>query len=691
MRSSFPAAIRLRLSYTVKSLLPKWLETHIRQTMAQRKRASVQDIWPILESAGTPPPGWTGWPEGRQFAFVISHDVDTKRGLERCLQIADVEERLGFRSAFYFVPKGRYEVPKALRDELVCRGFEVGVHGLYHDWRTFTSRRVFERRAPRINQYLKDWGAVGFRAPSMIRNLDWTRELDVEYDASTFDTDPFEPQPEGANTIFPFWVEGKGTRLGYVELPYTLPQDYTLFVLLQEKTTEVWKRKLAWIAQKGGMALMDVHPCYTDPLGTSRLCDSYPMNFYESFLRHVKKEYKDGYWQVLPKDLARFWRSKYSPKALVVQPLATPSTPISDRISLNGQGEVSGPRKKIWIDLDNTPHVPFFKPIMRELESRGYDIVVTSRDAFQVCELADHMGVRYKKIGRHSGKNKVLKVIGLFYRAMQLLPMVLREKPDLALSHGSRSQIIVANLLGMRSILIGDYEFSKALPLMHAQWVITPEVIPEENISHTKDRIRHYPGIKEDVYACDFKPDERLYADLGVSCDDILVTMRPPATEAHYHNPESEKLFSAAMDVLCSTPEVRIILLPRNGKQAGQIKTGRPDWFANGKTIIPNHAMDGLNLLWHSDLVISGGGTMNREAAALGVPVYSIFRGPIGAVDQYLSDMGKLILISNSAEIPTRLSIKKRDKTLGDVDPDHQTLQTIVAHIVKIAENSATS
>ncbi len=298
----------LRFRYGIKSLLPRGAVVRIRQAIAQRKLTSVQDVWPILESAGAPPAEWTGWPEGRQFAFVISHDVDTQRGLDRCLQLADLEERLGFRSAFYFVPTGRYEVSKALRDELVCRGFEVGVHGLCHDWHTFTSCRVFEERAPRINQYLKEWGAVGFRAPSMIRNLDWIRELDVEYDASTFDTDPFEPQPEGMGTIFPFWVDGHGSRSGYVELPYTLPQDHTLFVLLKAGSSDVWKRKLDWIAIKGGMAMLDTHPDYMTFDSDLHGIDTYPVDRYQEILEHIVTKYSGRCWSVLPREMARFWK-----------------------------------------------------------------------------------------------------------------------------------------------------------------------------------------------------------------------------------------------------------------------------------------------------------------------------------------------------------------------------------------------
>jgi len=669
----------LRLRYAVKSMLPKWVEIKIRQVLARRKLASVQDVWPILETAGAPPSGWRGWPDGKQFAFVISHDVDTQRGLDRCLLLADLEERLGFRSAFYFVPKGRYEVPKSLRDELVRRGFEVGVHGLYHDWHTFTSRPVFEKRAPGINHYLKDWGAIGFRAPSMIRNLDWIRELDVEYDASTFDTDPFEPQPDGVGTIFPFWVEGRGSRPGYVELPYTLPQDHTLFVLLQAQNLDLWKRKLEWIVKNKGMASLDVHPCYTAPSGVVRACNEYPLSYYESFLRHVKDEYKGRYWQVLPRDLSRWWKidSGHPLKAVSGSSRSPASKAVKD------------PMPKIWIDLDNTPHVPLFKPIIRELKAKGYDVLVTARDAFQVWELADRMGVECTKIGRHYGKHRILKGLGLCYRALQLAPLILREKPILAVSHGSRSQVILSALLRIPCVVISDYEHARGIPFFHPSYHIMPDVIPDSVIKDSHGPILHYPGIKENVYAPDFIPDASLLQELGIRAEDIVVTVRPPATEAHYRAPLSDVLFDATMSFLLALPDVRIILVPRNKKQIELLEASKPEWFSGDKVIVPQHAVDGLNLLWHSDVVISGGGTMNREAVALGVPVYSIFGGAVGAVDQYLAEIGKLIFLRDPADLPAKLNIKKRDKTLQAVDSERQTLNTIVARIVGMAENHA--
>ena len=222
-----------------------------------------------------PPENWPGWPEGKKFALILTHDVESKTGLNRCRSLMQLELDLGFRSSFNFIPEGSYRVPAELREELTTSGFEVGIHDLKHDGCLFFSRRNFKRRAVRINGYAREWGASGFRSGFMLRNLDWLHDLDVQYDASTFDTDPFEPQPHGRHTIFPFWVPNpngdpisyqrsaiKSSSNGYVELPYTLPQDFTLFVLLQEKTPEIWMRKLDWIARHGGMALVDVHPDY---------------------------------------------------------------------------------------------------------------------------------------------------------------------------------------------------------------------------------------------------------------------------------------------------------------------------------------------------------------------------------------------------------------------------------------------
>lgn len=348
-------------------------------------------------------------------------------------------------------------------------------------------------------------------------------------------------------------------------------------------------------------------------------------------------------------------------------------------------------KQKVWIDLDNTPHVPFFIPITRELEHRGYQVVLTARDAFQVCDLAVRSGVNFTRIGRHYGKNMGKKLFGLLWRSLQLVPFVMRERPDIALSHGSRSQIFLSNLLGIPTILIMDYEHSQTPPLCKPKWEIVPDSLSSVGLQTTESRVRKYPGIKEDVYAPDFRPDPAILNELGLPADGLIVTVRPPANEAHYHNPESERLFEGLMDLLIAHPETRIVLLPRNKGQEADIRSRRPEWFRENKAIVPQYAVNGLNLLWHSDLVVSGGGTMNREAAALGVPVYSIFRGKTGAVDLRLETEGRLTMLKNEQDIKEKIVLRRRDKGWEEGTRNRPTLSCIVDHIEEIIRLESTS
>src|SRR4029077_9333129 len=188
--------LRNRIYYRLKPLVPQALRTAIRRRVALRLRKRVGDVWPIMPGSERPPENWRGWPEGKKFAVVLTHDVESKAGLQKCRSLMQLELDLGFYSSFNFIPEGSYRVPAQLREELTASGFEVGIHDLKHDGLLFTSRRKFKRRARRINDYAREWGASGFRSGFMLRNLDWLHDLDVQYDASTFDTDPFEPQPD---------------------------------------------------------------------------------------------------------------------------------------------------------------------------------------------------------------------------------------------------------------------------------------------------------------------------------------------------------------------------------------------------------------------------------------------------------------------------------------------------------------
>ncbi len=310
----------------------------------------------------------------------------------------------------------------------------------------------------------------------------------------------------------------------------------------------------------------------------------------------------------------------------------------------------AGARKKVWIDLDNSPHVPFFVPIIAALREDGYEVVVTARDAYQVCDLLKYYGLEAQIVGKHYGKSTLLKYLGTLWRTFQLAVTMWKEKPDIAVSHGSRGCMLATKLLGLKGLTIADYEFAGKVDFMRTRWAAFPEVVPNNRIEGPNVTILKYPGIKEDVYLSRFRPDPQLRARVGVAPDELLVTLRPPAGEAHYHNPESEALLAAVLNMFSSHREARVLLLPRNKRQENELREAWPQQIASGKLLIPASVEDGLNIIWNSDLVVSGGGTMNREAAAMAVPVYSIFRGAIGAVDRYLVDQGRLTSLIESVD-----------------------------------------
>lgn len=292
----------------MRPVIPRSVQIAIRQYVVELQLKRNSNLWPIDLAAGKKPDDWPGWPEGKKFALILTHDVDTAAGQDNCINLKNLEEGLGFKSSFNFVPE-RYPVSSEVLNCLRDSGFEIGVHGLNHDGKLFNSRDIFKERSERINHYLSEWGAVGFRAPAMHHNLEWLHDLEIKYDASTFDTDPFEPQPDGQGTIFPFWVSSNTKDSGYVELPYTLAQDFTLFVLLKEGNIEIWKKKLDWIVEHGGMALLNVHPDYMAFNGDKLGLENYPAEYYANFLEYVRETYGDVMWEALPCQVASYCRS----------------------------------------------------------------------------------------------------------------------------------------------------------------------------------------------------------------------------------------------------------------------------------------------------------------------------------------------------------------------------------------------
>jgi peptidoglycan/xylan/chitin deacetylase (PgdA/CDA1 family) len=235
------------------------------------------------------------WPENKKYAFILTHDVETENGQRTIPALADLEESLGFRSSFNFVPE-RYPLDRGLMQDLKQRGFEIGVHGLNHDNTLFTSHASFERQVGKINEYLQIFQADGFRSPYTHRNPEWMQSLNIEYDSSFFDTDPFEPMPGGTMSIWPFMI-GR-----FLELPYTLPQDCTLFNVLGKESLAVWQEKIAFIKKYNGMALMLVHPDYSG--------SGAAWQHYADLLKEVREA--GEYWHTLPREVASWWKVRAS-------------------------------------------------------------------------------------------------------------------------------------------------------------------------------------------------------------------------------------------------------------------------------------------------------------------------------------------------------------------------------------------
>jgi hypothetical protein len=314
-----------RLYYQVKPWIPRRVTRVLRRWYGGARHGSFPLRWPVEDRYArfqwavmqrvmtltdqTEVPFIHFWPGGCRCALVLTHDIETARGQANVRRVAELETRLGFRSSFTFVAE-RYRLDDGLMQELRSRGFEIGVHGLKHDGRLFASHEEFMRRAVRINDYVRRFGACGFRSPLTHRQPEWMQSLDVEYDLSFFDTDPYEPIPGGTMSVWPF-------RMGHLmELPYTLPQDYTLAAILGERYPSLWLEKVAFLESFHGMILVNAHPDYMLADDTFRL--------YADFLQDLRQ--REAYWHALPREVARWWRERMDAAAPTMPAGATPGT-----------------------------------------------------------------------------------------------------------------------------------------------------------------------------------------------------------------------------------------------------------------------------------------------------------------------------------------------------------------------------
>ena len=333
---------------------------------------------------------------------------------------------------------------------------------------------------------------------------------------------------------------------------------------------------------------------------------------------------------------------------------------------------------RLWIDLANSPHVPFFKALAKRFVSQGHEIEITAREFAETVPLAQAAGFSAEVVGAHGGRAVSKKAGSIGSRAWALAAWARKRKFDLAISHNSYSQILAARVLGLKTITMMDYEHQPAnhLAFRFASRIIVPASFPAERLRRYGARVgkvRRYHGTKEDVYLADFTPDpafvEKL-CELGVNADNVLVLVRPPAHDALYHRFQNT-LFDEALTMLQSRENVQVILLPRNAAQ-------RAAYSGKERVIVPATTLDGPNLIAVSDLVISAGGTINREAAALGVPVASIYAGRWAAVDEELVREGRLKRIQNSTDLR---SIELRKKVGASPRRSSDVIDEVVRHI----------
>lgn len=316
---------------------------------------------------------------------------------------------------------------------------------------------------------------------------------------------------------------------------------------------------------------------------------------------------------------------------------------------------------RLWIDLANSPHVPFFKALAARFVERGHEIETTARAFAETVPLANAAGFSPYVVGAHGGRQVSAKAGNLMSRAWFLATWARKRGFDLALSHNSYSQILAARALRIRSVTLMDYEYQPAnhLAFRLTSRIIVPASFPAGRLRRygaSVGKVRRYHGTKEDVYLAGFQPDPSFakeLCELGVRPDNVLVLMRPPAHDALYHRFQN-KLFDEALELFLGRQNVQVILLPRNEAQRATYSAK-----AGERLIVPAQPLDGANLIAASDLVISAGGTINREAAALGVPVASIYAGPWAAVDEELVREGRLTRISTMDDLQNLAVAKK--------------------------------
>jgi predicted glycosyltransferase len=317
---------------------------------------------------------------------------------------------------------------------------------------------------------------------------------------------------------------------------------------------------------------------------------------------------------------------------------------------------------RVWIDLTNSPHVLVMRPVIERLQADGHDVRVTARDFAQTIELCERLGITCTEIGHHRGERLTAKAAGLASRSAALVRWARagsggfgahRPRPpfDIAFGHGSNDVTVAAALLRIPSATMFDYEWATVQHNVNcrlARAVVVPDAIPPQRLERygARGKIRTYEGLKEEYYLADFEPDAGVLAALGLDPSRAIVVVRTPPQVSLYHRFENDVFADVLRRLRDAAAEqgLQAVVLPRVAAQREEL-AGVPGF------VVPEHAIDAQSLIAHADLVISAGGTMNREAVALGTPVYTTFQGRLGAVDERLIEEGRLRMLRAAEDL----------------------------------------
>jgi hypothetical protein len=317
---------------------------------------------------------------------------------------------------------------------------------------------------------------------------------------------------------------------------------------------------------------------------------------------------------------------------------------------------------RVWIDMTASAHVLVFRPLIEILRGRGDEVEITAREYSQTLQLLELHGLEATVLGKHGGRSRLGKARRLLGRLSALRRWAKGRELDVALAHGSHELTITARRLGIPSATTFDYEWAwlqHQLGCRAATRVVVPEAIPPERLARygaTPPKLRRYQGLKEEYYLTDFEPDAAVPRALGTDPARVLVVLRPPPDVSLYHR-HSNPLFPQTLDVLGRRDDVHAVVLPRTEEQREFVRS-----LDLPSVLLPESAVDAQSLIALSDVVVSAGGTMNREAAALGVPVYTTYGGRLGGVDEQLIREGRLVPLSD----PRAIELRKRDRSPDD-------------------------